>query len=103
VLRSEANSARNEVDRMENTYFNYFTQIEEHFQKRRGGGVTLLSTLEWAQIESWKNAAVPLEAVLRGIDDAFETAAGKKINSIAYCSQAVAAAAENSARNRAAK
>ena len=55
---------------MEN-YFNYFTEIEEHFQRRRGG-ILLLSTLDWALIETWKDAGIPLEAVLRGIDGAFE-------------------------------
>ncbi len=51
---------------MEN-YFNYFTEIEERFLRRRGGGL-LLSTLDWALIETWKDAGIPLEAVLRGID-----------------------------------
>ncbi len=55
---------------MEN-YFNYFTEIEEQFQRRRGG-ILLLSTLDWALIETWKDAGIPLEAVLRGIDAAFE-------------------------------
>ena len=55
---------------MEN-YFNYFTEIEEHFLRRRGGGL-LLSTLDWALIETWKDAGIPLEAVLRGIDAAFD-------------------------------
>ena len=82
---------------MEN-YFNYFTEIEEHFQKRRGAGL-LLSTLDWALIETWKDAGVPLEAVLRGIDNAFEKyeqrrSRTQKVNSLAYCSQAVLAAAE---------
>ena len=53
---------------MEN-YFNYFTEIEEQFQRRRGG-ILLLSTLDWALIETWKDAGIPLEAVLRGIDGA---------------------------------
>jgi len=80
-------------------YFNYFTEIEEHFQRRRGG-ILLLSTLDWALIETWKNAGVPLEAVLRGIDDAFDKydqrpMKSKKVNSLAYCSQAVLAAAED--------
>ncbi len=82
---------------MEN-YFNYFTEIEEHFQKRRGAGL-LLSTLDWALIETWKDAGVPLEAVLRGIDTAFEKyeqrrSRTQKVNSLAYCAQAVLAAAE---------
>ncbi|HLX83231.1 MAG TPA: hypothetical protein VKR59_05005 [Terriglobales bacterium] len=83
---------------MEN-YFNYFTEIEERFQRRRGG-ILLLSTLDWALIETWKNASVPLEAVLRGVDDAFDKydqrpSKSKKVNSLAYCSQAVLAAAED--------
>lgn len=79
-------------------YFNYFTEIEEHFQKRRGAGL-LLSTLDWALIETWKDAGVPLEAVLRGIDNAFEKyeqrrSKTQRVNSLAYCSQAVLSAAE---------
>ena len=50
-------------------YFNYFTEIEEHFQRARGTGLFLLSPLDWALIETWKDAGVPLEAVLLGIDD----------------------------------
>jgi hypothetical protein len=80
-------------------YFNYFTEIEEHFQRARGTGLFLMSPLDWALIESWKNAGVPLEAVLRGIDIAFEKWRGRKIrtrmvNSLAYCTQAVMAEAE---------
>jgi len=80
-------------------YFNYFTEIEEHFLRRRGGGL-LLSTLDWALIETWKDAGIPLEAVLRGIDSAFDRyderpSKTQKVNSLAYCSQAVLAAAED--------
>lgn len=83
---------------MEN-YFNYFTEIEEHFQRRRGSGL-LLSTLDWALIEIWKDAGIPLEAVLRGIDTAFDKhdqrpSKSQKINSLAYCAQAVLVAAED--------
>jgi hypothetical protein len=79
-------------------YFNYFTEIEEHFQRRRGGTL-LLSTLDWALIETWKDAGIPLQAALRGIDaafDAYETRPSKtrKVNSLAYCAQEVLAAAE---------
>lgn len=82
---------------MEN-YFNYFTEIEERFLQRRGGGL-LLSTLDWALIETWKDAGIPLEAVLRGVDDAFDRydqrpTKTKKVNGLAYCSQLVLAAAE---------
>ncbi|HTP87275.1 MAG TPA: hypothetical protein VMH28_34170 [Candidatus Acidoferrales bacterium] len=80
-------------------YFNYFTEIEEHFQRARGTGLFLLSPLDWALIESWNNAGVPLEAVLRGIDDAFEKWRARKVrtqmvNSLAFCAQAVLAEAE---------
>jgi hypothetical protein len=80
-------------------YFNYFSEIEARFLQRRGGGL-LLSTLDWALIETWKNAGVPLEAVLRGIDEAFDRynqrpSKIKKVNGLAYCSQLVLAAAED--------
>jgi hypothetical protein len=80
-------------------YFNYFTEIEEHYLRRRGAHL-LLSTLDWALIETWKSAGVPLEAVLRGVDDSFDKydqrpSKSKKVNSLAYCSQAVLAAAED--------
>lgn len=83
---------------MEN-YFNYFTEIEDRFLRRRGGGL-LLSTLDWALIETWKDAGIPLEAVLRGIDEAFDhydqrPSKTKKVNSLAYCSQLVLSAAED--------
>ena len=83
---------------MEN-YFNYFTEIEEHYQRRRGTTL-LLSTLDWALIETWKNAGIPLEAALRGIDVAFDKydqrpTKSKKVNSLAYCAQEVLAAAED--------
>ena len=83
---------------MEN-HFNYFTEVEERFLQRRGGGL-LLSTLDWALIETWKDAGIPLEAVLRGIDAAFDRydqrpSKTKKVNSLAYCSQEVLAAAED--------
>jgi len=75
-------------------YFNYFTEVEERFQKARGTGLFLMSPLDWALVEAWKNAGVPLEAVLRGIDTAFEKWRAKKkrgqnVNSVAYCTQAV--------------
>ncbi|MCU1302519.1 MAG: hypothetical protein JWQ87_2803 [Candidatus Sulfotelmatobacter sp.] len=83
---------------MEN-YFNYFTEIEEQFLRRRGGGL-LLTTLDWALIETWKDAGIPLEAALRGIDAAFDRylqrpSKTKKVNSLAYCLQEVLAAAED--------
>jgi hypothetical protein len=80
-------------------YFNYFTEIEEHFHRRRGG-ILLLSTLDWALIETWKEAGIPLEAALRGIDAAFDRyeqrpSKSRKVNSLAYCAQEVLTAAED--------
>jgi len=80
-------------------YFNYFTEVEEHFQKARGTGLFLMSPLDWALVEAWKNAGVPLTAVLRGIDAAFEKWRSRKnriqsVNSVAYCAQAVLAEAQ---------
>ena len=80
-------------------YFNYFTEIEERFQQRRGS-LLLLSTLDWALIETWREAGIPLEAALRGIDAAFDKyetrqkrARMQKINGLAWCAQAVMQAA----------
>jgi hypothetical protein len=79
-------------------YFNYFTEIEEHFQRARNSGMFLFSPLDWAIIETWKEAGVPLEAVLKGVDRAFEKWHAKKtkarrVNSLAYCAQEVLSAA----------
>ena len=86
---------------MEN-YFNYFTEIEECFQRARGV-TTFLSTLDWALIESWKDAGIPLEAVLTGIERTFEKyhkrpQRFRKVNSLAYCSQEVLRAVEEAGR-----
>jgi len=81
-------------------YFNYFTEIEDHFQRRRGS-ILLLSTVDWALIETWREAGIPLAAVLRGIDSAFDKhdakktkRATKKVNGLAWCAQAVMIAYE---------
>jgi hypothetical protein len=81
-------------------YFNYFTEIEERFQQRRGA-LLLLSTLDWALIETWREAGVPLDAALRGIDAAFDKYEARqhrghkrRINGLAWCAQAVMEAAE---------
>ena len=86
---------------MEN-YFNYFTEIEEYFWKKRATSL-LLSTLDWALIDSWKEAQIPLDAVLKGIDRAFEKYDARrhkmrKVNSLAYCQQAVLEAAQEQQR-----
>src|SRR6266699_6725012 len=80
-------------------YFNYFTEIEEYFWKKRGAHL-LVSPLDWAIMEAWQKAGVPLEAALKGIDKAFESyqrsrrGAGKPLKHLAYCTDAVLEAAE---------
>ena len=79
-------------------YFNYFTEIEEYFWRKRGAHL-LVSPLDWAIVETWQRAGIPLEAVLRGIDSAFESyarsrrGAGRPLKSLAYCVDAVLDAA----------
>jgi hypothetical protein len=81
-------------------YFNYFTEIEEHFWKKRGAHL-LVSPLDWAIVETWQKSGIPLPAVLKGIDRAFESwarskraAGGRQLKSLAYCVDAVLDAAE---------
>jgi hypothetical protein len=84
-------------------YFNYFTEIETRFQQRRGS-ILMLSTLDWVLIENWREAGVPLEAVLRGIDAAFDNRDKQRarlgsrrqrdINGLAWCNKAVVEAIE---------
>jgi hypothetical protein len=83
-------------------YFNYFTEIEERFQQRRGS-LLMLSTLDWALIETWREAGIPLEAVLRGIDNAFDKydvralrspGRMRRVNGLAWCAQSVMEAVE---------
>jgi hypothetical protein len=81
-------------------YFNYYTEIEEHFQRKRGT-LLMLSTLDWSLIAMWQEAGFPLRAVLSGIDATFEKYAARqakgrvrKINGLAYCAQEVLRAVE---------
>lgn len=70
-------------------YFNYFSEIEETFNRRRGKHL-FLSPLDWAMIETWQAHGIPLHIVLRGIEsvfDGFDKKTGRKrqINSLMYC------------------
>jgi len=76
-------------------YYNYFTEIEDEFVKRRGSHI-LISPLDWSLIETWKQRGVPLNIVLRGINSSFDSSArrvrrGRKVNSLFYCQQEVEA------------
>jgi hypothetical protein len=82
-------------------YFNYFTEIEEHFWQKRGAHL-LVSPLDWAIVETWQKAGIPLDAVRAGIDRAFESysrsrrgTTGRSLKSLAYCVDAVLEAAED--------
>src|SRR5258707_9825894 len=81
-------------------YFNYFTEIEEYFWQKRGAHL-LVSPVDWAIVETWQKAGIPLSAVLKGIDRAFESyarsrraAGGRQLKSLSYCVEAVLDAAE---------
>lgn len=74
-------------------YFNYFTEIEEEFVRRRGKPL-FISPMDWALIETWKTAGIPLHLVLRAINEAFDAYDARvrkyrKVNSIFYCEQTV--------------
>lgn len=80
-------------------YFSYFTEIEEYFWRKRGAHL-LVSPLDWAIVETWQKAGIPLPAVLKGIDRAFESwahskraAGGRPLKTLAYCVDAVLDAA----------
>lgn len=80
-------------------YFNYFTEIEEHFQRKRGARI-YLSPVDWDLIHGWREAGVPLAAVLTGIDQAFEKFEqgrrrdAHKPRALVYCAAAVMDAAD---------
>ena len=81
-------------------YFNYFTEIEEYFWKKRGAHL-LVSPLDWAILETWQHAGIPVATVMRGIDRAFESytrsrrgQSGRQLKSLAYCVDAVLETAE---------
>src|SRR5215207_6146528 len=75
-------------------YFNYFTELEDAFIRRRGRHL-LLSPLDWALIESWKEMGVPLHVALRGIERAFDSHASRprrrSVKSLMYCQEEVEA------------
>jgi hypothetical protein len=75
-------------------YYNYFTEVEEHFVKRRGKHL-LISPMDWSLIAAWRDAGVPLHVAIRGIDIAMDgffarqTRGASKVNSLCYCHDAV--------------
>jgi len=75
-------------------YFSYFSEIEDTFIRRRGKHL-LLSPMDWALIEGWKERGVPLHVVVRAIEHAFDSHAAKKqrrtVKTLLYCQEEVEA------------
>ncbi len=75
-------------------YFNYFTEIEDTFVRRRGKHL-LISSIDWALIETWKELGVPLHVVLRGVEKAFDSWEAKprkrSVKTLLYCQEEVEA------------
>jgi hypothetical protein len=75
-------------------YFSYFSEIEDTFIRRRGKHL-MLSPIDWALIESWKERGVPLHVALRGIEHAFDSHDAKKhkrtVKTLLYCQEEVEA------------
>ena len=77
-------------------YFNYFSEIEELFIRRRGRNL-LLSPLDWALIESWQEREVPLHIILRGIEKIFDgvdlqpATRKRTVKSLLYCKEEIEA------------
>lgn len=75
-------------------YYNYFTEIEDVFIRRRGKTL-LLSPVDWVLIESWKERGVPLHVALRGIESAFDSYESRprrrSIKTLVYCQEEVEA------------
>ena len=75
-------------------YFNYNTEIEDAFVRRRGKHL-LLSELDWALIETWKQQGIPLHIVLRGVEKSFDSYEAKPrkrtVKTLLYCQEEVEA------------
>jgi hypothetical protein len=75
-------------------YFNYFTEIEDAFVRRRGKHL-FLSPMDWALMETWKQQGIPLHIVLRGVEksfDSFEARPRKRtVKTLLYCQEEVEA------------
>jgi hypothetical protein len=75
-------------------YYNYFTEIEEHFVRRRGKHL-FVSPMDWSLMATWRDSGVPLHVVLRGIDRAMDGFLAKqsrsesKVSTLFYCHASV--------------
>lgn len=75
-------------------YFNYFTEIEDAFIRRRGKNL-LLSPIDWAMMETWQERGIPLHIVLRGIQSVFDhfekNPRPRTIKSLLFCKEEIEA------------
>ncbi len=75
-------------------YFNYFTEIEDAFVRRRAKHL-FLSPLDWALMETWKQQGIPLHIVLRGVERAFDSYESRprkrSVKTLLYCQEEVEA------------
>jgi hypothetical protein len=75
-------------------YFNYYSEIEDAFVRRRGKHL-LVSPLDWSLMESWKAMGIPLHVVLRGIERAFDSyearPRNRSVKTLFYCQEEVEA------------
>ena len=75
-------------------YFNYFTEIEDAFVRRRGKHL-FLSPMDWALMETWKQQGIPLHIVLRGVEKSFDSYEARprkrSVKSLLYCQEEVEA------------
>jgi hypothetical protein len=92
--KAEAARAAEQSTERPLNYFNYFTEIEDTFVRRRGRHL-LLGTLDWALMTTWKEMGVPLHVVLRGIEKSFDSYESKPrkrtVKSLFYCQEEVEA------------
>ncbi len=77
----------------------YYQAVEEFFVSRRGDPL-FLSNADWLLIRRWRQQALPLRIVLRGVADALEGhthswGRARKVGSLRYCEAEVEAAREH--------
>ena len=87
-------------------YFNYYTEIEETFVRRRGKNL-LLSPIDWALIEGWQERGIPLHVALRAIENVFDgydkKPTGRTIKGLLYCREEIEAQFEEWLRSQVGK
>ena len=94
LLKETPDSALQTLRLLELNYFSYFSEIEDTFIRRRGKHL-MLSPIDWALIEGWKERGVPLHVALRGIEHSFDSYESKKhkrtVKTLLYCQEEVEA------------